>query len=128
MPGVPYGEAVEKLPGPVEPLYDEVRNAMAASAFTVSVMGCRKILGHVAVEQGAEEGKSFIEYVNFLTDNGYVPPNGKGWVDHIRKKGNEANHEIMMMSRQDAEEIVTFTGMLLKFVYELPGMLPQPGT
>jgi hypothetical protein len=63
--------------------------------------------------------------VDYLANAGYVPPNGKGWVDHIRKKGNEANHEIVVMSKQDAEEVVTFTSMLLKFVYELPGMLPQ---
>ena len=63
--------------------------------------------------------------MDYLANAGYVPPNGKGWVDHIRKKGNEANHEIVVMSKQDAEEVVTFTSMLLKFVYELPGMLPQ---
>jgi hypothetical protein len=49
-------------------------------------------------------------------------------VDHIRKKGNEANHEIVMMSARDAEEVVTFTQMMLTFVYELPGILPQPPT
>jgi len=41
-------------------------------------------------------------------------------VDHIRTKGNEANHEIRLMGRQDAEELVTFVEMLLKFIYEFP--------
>jgi len=45
-------------------------------------------------------------------------------LDHIRKKGNEATHEIVMMSQQDASEIVFFTQMLLTFVYDLPGMIP----
>lgn len=125
-PGSLYGDSVEKLPGGVEPLYGEVRTAMAASIYTLAVMGCRKILAHIAVEQAAQPNLSFEAYVDYLADNGYVPPNGKGWVDHIRKKGNEANHEIAVMSKQDAEEVVTFTSMLLKFVYELPGMLPQP--
>jgi hypothetical protein len=99
---------------------------MAASAFTLAVAGCRKILANVAVDKGAAEGKRFIDYVDYLATKGYVPPDGRGWVDHIRAKGNDANHAIEMMSKQDAEEVVTFTSMLLKFAYELPGMLPQP--
>jgi hypothetical protein len=59
-----------------------------------------------------------------VTLNGYVPPNGKGWVDHIRKKGNEATHEILLMSKTDAEELITFVEMLLKFIYEFPSRIP----
>ena len=55
----------------------------------------------------------------------YVPPNGQGWVDHIRKKGNEANHEIRLMSRRDAEELILLAEMLLKFVYEFPSRVPS---
>jgi hypothetical protein len=47
----------------------------------------------LGVAEGAKEGLSFQAYVDHLSAKGYVPPNGKGWVDHIRKKGNEANHE-----------------------------------
>ena len=52
---------------------------------------------NIAVVQGAEEGLKFIEYVEYLASNGFIPPNGKGWVDHIRQKGNEATHEIALM-------------------------------
>jgi hypothetical protein len=55
---------------------------------------------------------------------GYVPPDGKGWVDHIRKKGNEATHEIALMTAADAEELISFVEMLLKFVYEFPARVP----
>lgn len=41
---------------------------------------------NIAVDQGAKEGLKFIEYVTYLSDNGYTPPNGKHWDDHIRKK------------------------------------------
>jgi hypothetical protein len=33
-----------------------------------------------------------------------------------------------MTSKRDAEEVVTLTSMLLKFIYELPGMLPSGDT
>ena len=79
---------------------------------------------NIAVAQEAEEGKSFLFYVEYLAQQGYVPPNGRGWVDHIRKKGNEANHEVVLMSQDDANELVLFIEMLLKFIYEFPNRIP----
>jgi hypothetical protein len=84
------------------------------------------MLMNIAVQEGAAEGLKFIEYVTYLSDHGYVPPNGKHWVDHIRKKGNEATHEIALMSDSDARELVSFVEMLLRFIYEFPKMVPQP--
>ena len=65
-------------------------------------------------------------YVEYLSNKGYVPPNGRGWVDHIRKKGNEANHEIVLMKKEDAEELILFSEMLLKFIFEFPNKIPVP--
>ena len=79
---------------------------------------------NIAVSRDADEGKHFIEYVKYLADEGYVPPDGKGWVDHIRKKGNEATHEIPEMTQADSIELITFNEMLLRFIYEFPGKIP----
>ena len=46
-------------------------------------------------------------------------------MDHIRKKGNEANHEIRLMKKADAEELISFSEMLLKFIYEFPQRVPK---
>ena len=54
-----------------------------------------------------------------------VPPNGKVWVDHIRNKGNEATHEIRLMAPEDAAELISFSEMLLKFVFEFPAKVPK---
>jgi hypothetical protein len=89
-------------------------------------MLCRKVLMSIAVEKGASEGLRFIEYVNYLEANGYVPPGGKGWVDAIRKQGNDANHKIAPMIPSDASTLIEFTAMLLKIVYEFPARGPQP--
>ena len=86
----------------------------------------RKLLMHIAVGQNAKTGLNFVEYVNYLVDNHYAPPNSKVWVDKIRTHGNEATHEIMRTTKEDAEEILTFLEMLLKFIYEFPGRVPSP--
>jgi len=87
-------------------------------------MACRKILMHIAVDKGADHNQSFLHYVDYLSSNGYITPDGKKWVDHIRSKGNDANHEIALMTRPDAERLLLFTDMLLRLVYEFPASLP----
>lgn len=75
---------------------------------------------HIAVAKGAKDGLKFIEYVEYLSAQNYIPPDAKDWVDHIREKGNEANHEITIMTKQDAEDLIAFSEMLLKLIYEFP--------
>jgi hypothetical protein len=125
-PGVPFGDPVQHLPAEVAALYDEARRCTADNSYTAGVLAIRKLLMHIAVNLGAKEGQNFMEYVQYLADNGYVPPNGKAWVDHIRKKGNEANHEIVLMKEADARDLINFAEMLLKFIYEFPKRVPAP--
>ena len=124
VPDVAFGSPVDHVPENLNNLYNEARKCTSNSAYTAVVLLCRKILMHIGVEQGAEAGEGFLYYVNYLSEQGYVPPNGKHWVDHIRKKGNEANHEIVLMERDDAKDLILFIEMLLKFIYEFPKMVP----
>ena len=79
-----------------------------------------------AVNQGAKEGASFVSYVEHLANAGFVPPNGRTCVDHIRSKGNEANHEIRLMDQDEAIALISFSEMLLKIIYEFPSRVPRP--
>lgn len=121
-PSPPFGKRVEHLPKDIEKIYEEGRNCMAVNAFTAAVMACRKILMHVSVEKGAKKGESFKKYVEYLSGK-YISDESKSWVDLIRDKGNEANHEITMMSKEDAKQMINFTAMLLTIIYEYPGKI-----
>lgn len=125
-PGTVFGEAVDGISDQsVSRIYDEARKAFSASAYTASVLCCRKLLMHVAVSKGAEAGKNFAFYVEFLGSHHYVPPDAAPWVDHIRSKGNEANHEVVMASKEDAEELISFSEMLLKVIFEFPAAVKK---
>lgn len=126
IPGPPYGNSVSDIPSKeVEALYNEARDCTSCNAYTASVLCCRKLLMNIAVLKGAKENLKFIEYIEFLSDKGFIPPDGKEWVDHIRKKGNEATHEISIMNREDAEELISFIEMLLKFIFEFPAIIKR---
>lgn len=125
-PGAKFGQAIKHIPDDnISKLYNESRACYTINAFTSAVMCCRKLLMNIAVSEGADEGKSFVEYVSFLNEKNYIPPKGKSWADAIRKLGNEANHSIEFKSQEDARLIITFTEMLLKFIYEMPGLLGE---
>jgi hypothetical protein len=126
IPGIAPGGEVRSLPTEIEKLYREARNAISVNASTASVLAARKLLMHIAVQQGAAAGDTFVSYVEFLASHGIIPVSGKTWVDHIRAKGNEANHEIVVMSQEEATELMAFVEMLLKIVYEFPNRVPKP--
>lgn len=124
IPGPSIGNKVNHIANAeVEQLFNEAKACYSISAFTSSVMCCRKLLMNIAVSEGAKEGGNFVDYVNYLDNNNYIPPNGKKWVDSIRKLGNEANHKIEFRSQTDATRILNFAEMLLRFIYELPGIM-----
>lgn len=126
LPGVMYGKQVNHLPQDISALYDEARAAIAGSAPTAAVLCCRKLLMHVAVEKGAEEGKSFQSYVNYLADKNFVTADAHAWVDKIREMGNEANHQIVTKTDQEAKELIDFVEMLLMVVYDYPTRARPP--
>ncbi len=125
-PGVVFGNAVADIPdNSVSELYDEARKATGAGSYTAAVLCCRKLLMHIAVSKSADTGKSFADYVKYLADKHYVPPDAADWVDHIREKGNEANHEIVILAAEDAKELLAFSEMLLKVIFEFPAAVKK---
>lgn len=125
-PGIRMGNDVKGITDDgVQHLYNEARDCTKVGAHTAATLLCRKLLMNIAVQHGAKEGKSFVSYINYLESAGYVPPNGKEWVDHIRKKGNEATHEIALIPQEESRLLLHFVEMLLRFIYEFPSMLPQ---
>lgn len=122
-PGPKYGNAVQDVPVEINTLYDEARDCTRIFAYTSAVMICRKILMNVAVSKGAKNSLSFFDYVDYLDNGNYIPPDGKDWVNHIREKGNEANHEIKLQSKESAEDLIFFIEMILKFCFEVPNRL-----
>ena len=123
LPGVAHGRSVEHCPEVIGHAYNEARNCMTANAYTAAAMLSRKIIMCVAVTLGKTHRPHlpFQECVQYLVDEKHVPIRCADWVDHVRKIGNEANHELDPVSRQDAENVLSFVEMLLVANFEYPG-------
>lgn len=120
VPGPMEGSSVRGLPETVSALYDEIRKCVQVGAYTAAVLASRKMLMHLAVDSGAKPGMTFSQYVSYLDEAHYIPPNGSEWVDEVRKRSNEQNHEIVLATREDATQLLDFIEMLLRFAYEFP--------
>lgn len=118
-PGQRSQPNIEGLPTNIQEAYDEARDCISVNAFTGCELLCRKIIMYVAVESaGAKEGKTFAEYLGNLEKSGYITPPMKNWVDHIRKRGNAATHELVVPTSDDANGTLEFTALLLRLIYE----------
>lgn len=128
-PSPAYGDAIPNLPEKVEAIYDEARECMKVSAFTGVAMLCRALVAHVAVEKGAAANKSFQFYVQWLDGQHggkhFLPPEGAAWVDHIRDLGNDANHELVIIREHEARELIDFSSLLLRIVYDYPARMAK---
>ena len=114
MPAPLPGRTVQNLPQQVGAVFGEARASLAAGAPTGTALLLRTLLMHVACHLGAPPGLNFVQYVDFLESNHHVPPSGKAWLDHIRKQGNLATHELVTISVVDAKELLEFVEMLLQ--------------
>ena len=124
-PGARFGPVVEGLPDDVKEAYQEARDCLSVSATTAAELICRKILMHIAVDKGADEGKAFAFYIDFLEQQGFVTPPMRGWVILIKNHGNEATHRLPKPERKRAEGTLVFTAQLLRTVYEMGHLASQ---
>lgn len=118
VPAPMLGRTIEKLPTDIDKLYNEMRKASADGAYSLVVMGGRKLLMHIAVSLGAAENLKFVQYVTYLEDNHYTPPKSKTWVKVIKDMGNISNHELVLSTQEDAGKIIKFLDLLMTFNYE----------
>ena len=65
-PQAKFGDSFSKLPEDVNAIYEECRDCYSVGAYTSVILLARKLLMHIAVDCGAEENKTFVEYVDYL--------------------------------------------------------------
>lgn len=121
-PASKFGPKIGGLPERVEEAYEEVRECMSVAAYRACELLCRNLLMYVAVDHGADEGESFVNYIDYLAEQGFVTPPMEDWVDQIRKIGNKRAHELDPPDKSRAESTVMFTAELLRLIYEMESL------
>lgn len=110
----------ERWPQDLVQLYDEAAKAFAAGAYTAATMVARKLLMATACKEGDTDGKKFVEYVDFVTNTVLTFPKAKPTIDKIRRIGNDANHSVQFVSREEAKAAMDIVTYMLNTIYSLP--------
>ncbi len=123
LPASKEGRRIQGLPSAILSIYDEIRDVTGINAYRASDMLCRKVLMHIAVEEKAEEGKTFSYYVDYLVKKQIISEKMKKWVDLIRIYGNEQVHEIKEVDLEKSKKTLQFTIQLLVTIYEMTHLM-----
>ncbi|MDR2847082.1 MAG: DUF4145 domain-containing protein [Mycoplasmataceae bacterium] len=118
IPGIKPGKSIGKLPAYVSNLYDEIRNCHSVNAYNAVALLSRTLLSSCCVELGADVGLKFIEYVEWLDEENYIPKNSKHWVDKLRSIGNKQAHELTATTVTESNQLIEFIQMLLTLIFE----------
>ena len=68
---------------------------------------------------------NLVQRIDKAAKNGALTQHMAEWAHQIRRLGNEAAHEEEPFSEQDATDLRSFTDLLLRYLFTLPGMLEE---
>ena len=117
LPPPPAFPAVGGLSDGIRSLYNEARVSFDTRAYTGCEILCRKILMTTAVDKGAEKNKKFVQYVDYLSDEGYITPPLKNMATIVKNNGNKAAHEIDAPDQERSKYTLEFTRRILDTIY-----------
>lgn len=120
-----FFDEIKYVPESVDKLYNEIRDAYSAGAYTCCVIAGRTLLANIAVEQGAKENQGFVYYVDYLVENFLPKSNSRSWVDKVRKLGNDSAHKYVIAEQEIAKMSIKFLVAILKNVYEYPNSIEE---
>ena len=115
-------EDIPFTPAKIEKMYAECRKCYSNECFYAVIMVARTMIMHIAADFGAATNLKFIEYIDYLENEGYIAKHSRPWVDKIRKLGNQYIHELDEATKEEADLAITFIMYLLINVYKLPAM------
>lgn len=110
----------ENWPPELAKLYNEASLSLSAGAYTACALVCRKLLMSTACHEGDNDGKRFVEYVDYITNTVLTFPKARESIDRIRGIGNDANHDVAFVSSDDARRAMQIVTYLLNTLYSLP--------
>ena len=68
---------------------------------------------------------SLFQRIEKAEETGGLTPELAEWAHQIRLDGNDAAHEEEPFSKEDAENLHTFTDLVFRYLFTLPGMLAK---
>jgi hypothetical protein len=113
----------EYLPANIHNFFLQACSSLRTENFDSSAIMSRKVL-EVSVKKihPARQGTLY-KRIELLEAEGLITSDLKEWAHIIREDGNESAHEEEPVTKEFAEDILSFTEMFLLYVFTMPGMV-----
>ncbi|PKB64111.1 MAG: hypothetical protein BZY80_03825 [SAR202 cluster bacterium Io17-Chloro-G2] len=117
------------IPDEVALAFAEAVSALHAHYPRASAVMARRTLEAVTVEQGETTGV-LATRLRKLAESNLLEPTLADWATEVRLVGNIGGHfdPISDVSTEDAQQLISFTRVLLRYLYELPAELGRRRT
>lgn len=92
--------------------------------------GCERRRSHPAsllpAKNDRDRAPTYAQAVGHLEAEGLITKKMLPWVERIRDVGNDANHEVNVVSAEQALDVAAFTEQLLVLAYEMDELIADP--
>lgn len=114
------------VPAEIADVFREAARALHADCPRASAVMARRILEAITVDKGEATGV-LADRLKNLAAKGVLVQTLADWAKEVRLVGNVGAHfdPIKNVSKDDAEQLLTFVRELLKYLYELPAELKR---
>ena len=104
----------------------ESRNAgLLDAAGTMYRKALESALKQCSTDQNANQRLPLYDRIQALGNDHVLTPSLVEWAHSIRLMGNDAVHDDQPFTREDADQLHTFTDLVFRYLFTLPGMLSE---
>ena len=123
-PSLPSTDAPAYTPENVARYFKQGMENMPRNPDAAGIM-FRKTLETALKARFPDFGGALIQRIDKAADEAVLTRDMAEWAHHIRRLGNAAVHEEEPFSEDDVKDLRSFTDLLLRYLFTLPGMLTQ---
>ena len=125
VPQRPHAGAPSGTPTPVENYFTQARESLHDGRPDAAGLMYRKTLEAALKDKFPDLNSTdnLKARINAAKEQNGITPDMADWAHQIRLGGNDAAHEEEPFSREEADALDKFTELLLRYLFELPGML-----
>lgn len=124
----PKPEAVEApgyLPKNIESFFMQSAESLTSGNLDASAMMARKTLEVAVKTLDPNFSGTLYKRIEQLHSAGKITDELKNWAHLIRDDGNEAAHEEEPVTKEFADELLSFTELFLMYTFTMPGMVRE---
>lgn len=123
---LPDTELSSDIPVEIASAFAEAVTALAANCPRAAGVMARRTLEAIAADKGETQGV-LADRLKSLATKGVLQPTLADWAKEVRLVGNVGAHfdPIKQISKDDAQQLISFIRELMRYLYELPADLSR---